>query len=71
MQVRAWKLAPKFHLFVHVGEIQARHMNPRVYWVYMDEDLMQHIKRIALSLHGRTVCENILFKWVVATFGPQ
>ena len=67
--IRAWKMPPKFHLWVHLCEIQALHMNPRLYWAYMDEDMQQQIKLIALSTHPRTMCENVLYKWIVLVFG--
>ena len=70
-QTRAWKMAPKFHWFCHICELQARHMNPRRFWCYMDEDLQQKIKSIALSCHPRTVVENVLFKWLYLLFGDD
>ena len=67
--IRAWKMPPKFHMWVHICEIQALHMNPRLFWTYVDEDMQRQIKAMALSCHPRTVCENVLFKWIVLIFG--
>ena len=66
--VRAWKMVPKFHMFVHLCEIQSFHMNPRFYWVYMDEDMQKQIKAIALTCHHTTVDETVMYKWVLLIF---
>ena len=37
---KAWKLVPKFHLFLHICQWQAEMFgNPRFAWTYADEDL--------------------------------
>ena len=67
--VRAWKMIPKFHMFLHLLEIQCASLgNPRFYWTYSDEDLMQIVKQIALSCHTANLAEEMLFKWCVLTF---
>ena len=66
---RAWKLTAKFHLFLHLVEIQAVTLgNPRFYWVYMDEDLQQIIKKIALTCHPKLVAPLLLYKWLILKF---
>lgn len=66
---RAWKLTPKFHLFLHLVEIQAVTLgNPRYYWTYMDEDLQGIVKHIALTCHAKHVAALLLYKWIILKF---
>jgi hypothetical protein len=66
---RAWKLAPKFHLFLHLCEWQAiRYGNPRFWWCYPDEDLVGHMIEVARSTHPKTMAAVSLFKWLVFFF---
>ena len=67
--VRAWKMTPKFHVMLHLCEIQAVTLgNPRYYWVYMGEDLQQIIKKIALTCHPKHVAPLLLYKWLILKF---
>ena len=66
---RMWKMVAKFHGFVHICEDDAKVMNPRFLWCYIDEDLQKFMKHIALSLHPKTVAEETLYKWCVHLFG--
>ena len=71
-QERMWKLTPKFHLFLHLCEIQCVTWgNPRWYWTYADEDLQKVMKAIALSCHPSRLASEMLRKWVVNVFPPQ
>ena len=63
--VRMWKMTGKFHMFQHLLELPCYVGNPRYYWLYMDEDLMQLVKRSASHAHPRTICETVLYKWVI------
>lgn len=65
--IRAWKMTPKFHVFVHMCEHQM-FLNPRFYWTYSDEDLQQIMKEIAKSLHPNHLAPMVLFKWLVLQF---
>ena len=67
--VRKWKMVPKFHLFLHLCEIQAlRFGNPRFYWAYADEDMVGHMTEIGKSCHPRTVALTAMYKWLVLSF---
>jgi hypothetical protein len=62
-QLKAWKFGPKFHLFVHICEIQAiRFGNPRFYWTYNDEDLVGKLVEVAQSSHPSTVAATAILK---------
>ena len=65
--IRAWKMTPKFHMFVHMSEDQNL-INPRFYWTYSDEDLQQIMKEIAKSLHPNHLAPMVLLKWLVLQF---
>ena len=69
---RQWKLAPKFHLFLHLCEWQAVEQgNPRYYWCYSDEDLAGLMAEVAESCHPATLPETALFKWLHISFGEE
>ena len=61
---RAWKMTPKFHVFLHICELSCAMENPRFHWTYSDEDLMQVMKKIALTCHAAHVEWLCLFKWI-------
>ena len=65
---RAWKFAPKFHLFCHLCEIQAQVMNPRMFWCYADEDLVGQAIEVSKSVHSTTVADTGLYKWLLFHF---
>ena len=65
--IRAWKMTPQFHMFVHMSEIQNL-INPRFYWTYSDEDLQGIMKEIAKSLHPSHFAPMVLLKWLVLQF---
>ena len=67
--IRAWKMKPKLHETQHILEYSAAVINPVWVWLYSDEDLQQHIKKIAVQCHPSTVAWMCLFRWVVHTFG--
>ena len=61
-----WKLTPKFHLLLHLVDIQApRWGNPRYFWCYQDEDLVGHVVEVARSCHPATVESVALYKHCV------
>ena len=67
--IRAWKLTPKFHLLLHLVEIQSMELgNPRYYWTYMDEDLQQIMKKIALTCHAKHIAPLLIYKWLILKF---
>jgi hypothetical protein len=71
-KVRSWKPYPKFHLFLHLCEIQAATMqNPRCYWTYCDEDLQRHLGEIATSCHMSNLAPMTLYKWIVLVFDVE
>ncbi len=60
---KAWKLTPKFHLLLHLVEIQIpRWGNPRFFWCYADEDLVGQVVEVAGSCHPSTMAELALYK---------
>ena len=60
---------PKFHVFVHLAEWQAVEVcNPRVYWTYVDEDLVGCLVEVAESCHASTMAPSALFKWMHVYF---
>jgi hypothetical protein len=66
---RFWKLIPKFHIFLHLCEVQCTTWgNPRWYWCYSDEDLQKLMKAVALSCHPARMASEVLRKWVVGVF---
>ena len=66
---RAWKMVPKFHLFLHLCELQVGVKgNPRYYWTYCDEDLQRHVKEIAQSCHPSTLPTTSMYKWLLLVF---
>jgi hypothetical protein len=67
-EIKAWKISPKFHLFVHLCEIQAQWMNPRMYWCYADEDLVGQAIEVSRSCHASTVADTAIYKWLLLHF---
>ena len=69
---KMWKMAPKFHIFCHLCEWQAREFgNPRYYWTYADEDLVGLMIDIAETCHPKTIAVNALFKWLHLVFESE
>jgi hypothetical protein len=67
--IRAWKLTPKFHLYLHLVEIQALTLgNPRYYWTYLDEDVQQIMKKIAVTCHSQHIAPLLMYKWLILKF---
>ena len=66
---KTWKFVPKFHLWVHLCEIQAELFNPRAFWTYSDEDLVGQLVEVAKSCHANTVGETSLYKYLLLHFG--
>ena len=66
--IRMWKMTGKFHMFIHLCDIQLGLGNPRTFWTYSDEDLQHLVKEVALSCHPITVCFMTLYKWVIFNF---
>ena len=65
---RKWKIKPKFHSTQHILEHQS-FINTSKVWLYSDEDLMRHVKEVALSCHPAHVPYMSLYKWICSTFG--
>ena len=65
---RAWKMTPKFHVFLHICEISSDMENPRFHWTYTDEDLQQVMKKIAVTCHAGHVEWLCLFKWLTEVY---
>jgi hypothetical protein len=68
LKIRAWKCVPKFHIFIHLCELQCKFRNPRCYWCYADEDLQRHIGEIGTSCSSMNLAPMILYKWIVLVF---
>ena len=66
-QQRAYKLVPKFHLFLHLCEwqIPETKLNPRSYWTYADEDVVGQLVEVAEHCHVRTLPSTALAKWIL------
>ena len=65
---KAWKFAPKFHMWVHLCEDQAQIINPRNFWCYADEDLVGQAIEVSQSVHTATVADTGLYKWLLLHF---
>ena len=63
--VRSWKFSPKFHLWVHLCEDQARILNPKHFWCYGDEDLVGKVIKISQSVHTNNVADAAIYKWLL------
>ena len=69
---KTWKLAPKFHMLLHICEWQTpRFGSPRLWWTYADEDLVGHMMEVGKSTHPRTVATMSLFKWLHLFFANE
>ena len=64
--VKMWSVVPKFHYLWHAAYF-ARFQNPRMGWVFKDEDYMGRIARIAHScsfgVHTRDIGVPLMFKY--------
>ena len=59
-----YKLYPKFHLFIHLFEEDARNAgNPRTFWCYADESEIGDAVRIAESSHASFLHRAIIDKY--------
>ena len=65
--IKAWKLKPKFHIWVHLCELQTW-LNPRSTWTYSDGDLVRICKKIAQRCHPHTVSHMVLCHWLTIAF---
>ena len=69
LRIRMWKLTPKFHLWVHLLEIQIQTIgNARAFWTYRDEDLQRLMKNIAIGVHPNNLALVVLYKWLLSSF---
>ena len=69
---RKWKMNPKLHLFLHLAEWQAVELgNPKLYWVYADEDLVGQMIEVSRSCHPSTVAATALYKWLLLAFSKS
>ena len=70
--VRAWKMNPKLHLFLHLCEWQSvDYGSPNFYWTYADEDMVGHMIECASTCHPKTMAGTALFKWLHFSFGDS
>ena len=70
--LRLWKMTPKIHLCIHLGEEQAGSFgNPSYFWCYADEDLIGLMTETAESLHVRTLAPVLMVKWLVIAFDAE
>ena len=66
LQLRRWKMVQKFHMFVHLLEIQVPLFgNARFWWTYGDEDFQRIIKKIAVECHPNTVNWMTMYRWAI------
>jgi hypothetical protein len=66
MRLRRWKMVQKFHMFVHLLEIQVPLFgNARFWWCYGDEDFQRIIKKIAGECHPSTVNWMTMYRWAI------
>lgn len=68
--IKMWKMMPKVHLFEHLTEYQVPYwtLNPKTFWTYQDEDLVGEVVLAATQCHPRTMCEVLLYKWILQKF---
>ena len=66
--LRLWKLAPKFHLFLHLCAQCVVFGNARLWWTYGDEDMVKHLIAIAETVHPATLASSVLSKWLWVVF---
>ena len=65
---KVWKFVPKFHLWVHLCEIQAALFNPKAFWTYADEDMVGQLVEVSKSCHASTVGETAIYKYLLLHF---
>eukprot|EP00969_Alexandrium_andersonii_P336612 14879087-Alexandrium_andersonii.AAC.1 len=71
-EIKGWNMTPKFHLFLHLCELQVPRMgNPRFYWTYPDEDLVGHMIEVAKSCHPKTMAFMALYKFLAQRLGHR
>ena len=66
-KVQRFKLIPKNHVVLHLGEDQRRYLyNARFHHCYRDEDMVGLMKRLAVAVHKGTLMEmRILTRWLL------
>lgn len=73
--VQRFKLIPKHHVVLHLGEDQKRFLyNARHYHCYRDEDNVGLMKRLAVAVHKGSLMEmRILTRWLLrlSSWTPQ
>ena len=67
LDVRAWKMSPKFHLIAHLL-LDQNILNPQYTWTYCDEDLQRILKQVASSCSPLNIPKMVLTKWVCGRF---
>ena len=68
-QRKAWKMVPKFHLFLHLCCSQIlRYGNASYYWTYADEDVVGKMMEVSRSAHPRTLATTAIYKYLVHVF---
>ena len=67
-QTKTWKFSPKFHMWLHLCEIQAGMYNPRFFWTYADEDLVGQMLEVAQTCHASTLADTALYKYLLLHF---
>ena len=66
---KRWTFSPTHHLFQHLCEWQGpENSNPGFTWIYLDEDLVGKLIKVAHSCHPSTMPETALFKWSLCFF---
>ena len=68
--IKMWKMMPKVHLFEHLTEYMVAYwsLNPKSFWTYQDEDLVGEVVQAAKQCHPSTMCEVLLYKWILQKF---
>ena len=66
-KVQRFKLIPKHHVVLHLGEDQKRFLyNARFHHCYRDEDMVGLMKRLAVAVHKGPLMEmRILTRWLL------
>ena len=67
-QTKTWKFSRKFHMWLHLCEIQAGMYNPRFFWTYADEDLIGQMLEVAQTCHASTLADTAWYKYLLLHF---
>ena len=66
---KRYKMTPKVHLMAHLCEDQAPSVgNPRIFWVYADEDLVGTLVEVAKNAHASTMAVTAMVKWTIMCY---